>query len=91
MELIRLIKKDKRRLAEAIGVDVSTLYRWLAGAYSPTFEELLALIRVTGDSPADVMAFFEDLISCEPNKSPPDAKKYLKGLQQIRLWKEAFK
>ena len=92
MELIRQLKKDKKRLATAIGIEPSTIYRWLAGETSPTFDDLCAIIRVCAtDEPAEIIAFFEDLKSDVPQKSGEIGIKYIQGLRSIRLWKEAFK
>lgn len=92
MELIRLLKKDKKRLATAIGIEPSTIYRWLAGETSPTFDDLCAIIRVcTTDEPSEIIAFFEDLKSDVPQKSSEVAINYIRGIRSIRMWKEAFK
>ena len=91
MELIRQLKKNKKRLATAIGTDVSTLYRWLAGETSPTFDDLTAVLRVCGDNPREVIYFFEDLKSDIPQKTSGEARAYIVGLKSIRSWRGAFK
>lgn len=91
MEIVRLLKKDKRRFAHAVGVDVSTVYRWLGGVSSPTFLEFSAIKRVTSDDANDLLNFFSDLISIEPTKSPDIGRAYIRGLRSEKMWKEAFK
>jgi hypothetical protein len=91
LEIVRLLKKDKKRFAKAVGVDVSTVYRWLSGVCSPNFDELLAIKRVTSDNGDELLCFFSDLISEKPHKSPAVAIDYINGLISIRLWKEAFR
>ena len=91
MELVRLLKKDKRRFAAALGVDVSTVYRWLSGSTSPTFEEILAVHRVTGDSAEEILYFFDDLIAEKPHRSSELAIKYIQGVRSLREWRKAFK
>lgn len=91
MELVRLLKKDKKRFATAVGVDISTVYRWLGGISSPTFDEILAVHRVTGDSAEDILFFFDDLLAENPTRSPAVAKRYIVGLKSVREWKKAFK
>jgi len=91
VELVRLLKKNKKRFAKAVGVDVSTVYRWLSGSSSPNFDELMAIKRVTGDDANELLAFFCDLSSECSLKSTNDAKNYVSGLRSLRAWKEMFK
>lgn len=91
MEIVRLLKKDKKRFAKAVGVDISTVYRWLAGVCSPNFDELCAIKRITSDNADELLHFFSDLISEKPIKSPEDARIYINGLKSMRTWKEAFR
>ena len=91
MEIVRLLKKDKKRFALAVGVDVSTVYRWLAGISSPNFEELMAIKRVTSDDANELLAFFCDLSSECSLKSTEEARRYINGLRSLRAWKKVFK
>lgn len=93
MEIVRLLKKDKKRFAKAVGVDVSTVYRWLSGVSSPNFEELMAIKRVTSDDANDLMNFFCDLSSsCDRAlKCKSEAKDYINGVKSLRMWRGVFK
>ncbi|MDD2651680.1 MAG: hypothetical protein PHX44_01355 [Sulfurimonas sp.] len=91
MEIVRLLKKDKKRFAKAVGVDVSTVYRWLGGVCSPNFDELLAIKRITSDNGDELLHFFSDLISERATKSPDEARVYINGLRSVRMWREVFK
>lgn len=93
MELVRLLKKRHARgaLARSIGVSHSTLCRWLAGEVSPTFADITAIIRFTGDDPRDIVHFFEDLVSETPSKAPLSARQYIIGIRREREWRGYFK
>lgn len=69
MKIINFLKTNKSDFANKVGVDLSTVYRWLKGDCSPTFDDLVAIKTVTNDDANELIDFFDDLKSKDTKKT----------------------